>query len=176
MLTQQRLKELVHYDPDTGVFTWLVDRSDKVKAGDVAGGSNLSHGYRRLCIDYKIYQQHRLAFLYMEGKFPDRLVDHINGIRSDNRWCNLRHADGFGNAQNSAIRSDNTSGHPGIWKPKNKNKWVVQVRNKHVGYCGSFEEAKKMYQQYAIKQYGEFYRPHTPEVCAEYQAMQNDPA
>lgn len=174
MITQKELKKLLHYDPETGVFTWLCDRSDKVKAGDIAGGSNLSNGYKRLCVNYKIYLQHRLAFLYMEGEMPKNLVDHINGNRSDNRWCNLRHADNFGNAQNSAIRRDNTSGHAGIWKPKNRNKWVVQIRNKHVGYCNSFEEAKKMYQQHAVKQYGEFYRTHTPEVIAEYQAMQDE--
>ena len=157
-LTQKELKELLHYDPNTGVFTWLVDRNDKTKAGDVAGGSNLSHGYKRLCINYHNYQQHRLAFLYMTGNFPDRFVDHINGNRSDNRWDNLRQANDVQNACNKTIQSNNTSGHIGIWIPKGRKNWVVQVRGKHIGCCDTLEEAKALYAAEAEKQFGEFYR------------------
>ena len=157
-LTQKELKELLDYNPETGEFMWKVDRSDKVKAGDIAGGSNLSNGYKRICINYHTYAQHRLAFLYMTGKFPNKLVDHINGKRSDNRWCNLRQADDAQNACNKAMQSNNKSGHIGIWKPKGRDKFVVQVRGKHVGYCDTLEEAKAVYQREASKQFGNFFR------------------
>lgn len=158
MITQEHLKKLVHYDPETGVFIWLVDRGDKIKAGDIAGGSNLSSGYKRLCIDYKSYLQHRLAFLYMEGNLPKVFVDHINGNRSDNRWCNLRHATKLENARNCAARSDNTSGTTGVWQPKGRKKWVVQFRNKHIGYCDTLDQAKQLYEIHAKETYAEFYK------------------
>ena len=157
-LTQNELKELLDYNPETGEFIWKVDRSHKVKAGDIAGCSSVIRGYKRICIDYRNYAQHRLAFLYMTGKWPDKLVDHINGNRSDNRWCNLRQANDVENACNKAMQSNNTSGHIGIWKPKGRNKFVVQVRGKHVGYCETLEEAKEVYHREASKQFGEFYR------------------
>jgi len=161
VINQAELKRLVRYSPDNGVFTWLLDRSDKVKAGGIAGGASKSSGYKRICIDYKLYPQHRLAFLYMEGDFPPCLVDHINGDRSDNRWCNLRRADDVQNAQNKGVRSDNTSGHIGVWKPKGRDKWVAQLCGKHIGYCATEAEAVKTYETAATKLYGAFYRPHT---------------
>ena len=157
-LTQKELKELLDYNLETGDFIWKVALSDKVKAGDIAGGLNLSNGYKRICINYHNYPQHRLAFLYMTGKFPNKLVDHINGKRSDNRWCNLRQANHVQNSCNKAMQSNNKSGHIGILKPKGRNKFVVQVRGKHVGYCDTLEEAKAVYQREASKQFGNFFR------------------
>ena len=157
-LTQSRLKELLEYNPETGVFVWKVDRKRIAKAGDVAGGKNLANGYRRICIDYTNYLQHRLAFLYMTGEFPVNLVDHINGDRADNRWCNLRQANFEQNAYNKAMQSNNTSGHIGIRKPKGRDQWIVQFQGKHVGCCSTLEEAKALYHQKASNQFGEFYR------------------
>jgi len=88
--------------------------------------SNLSNGYKRICINYHNYAQHRLAFLYMTGKFPNKLADHINGKRSDNRWCNLRQADDAQNAYNKAMQSNNKSGHIGVWKPKGRDKLLYK--------------------------------------------------
>jgi hypothetical protein len=87
MITQKYLKEIVHYDPDTGIFTWTINRK-KVSAGAVAGHN--CNGYVSLSINNKNYRAHRLAFLYMTGEWPEFVVDHVNRIRSDNRWCNLR--------------------------------------------------------------------------------------
>ena len=82
-LTQERLKELLHYDPETGYFTWKISPNNAVKVGSVAGTS--MNNYIRIIIDHKAYLAHRLAFLYMEGYFPEHEVDHINRIRDDNR-------------------------------------------------------------------------------------------
>ena len=92
-ITQEQLKEILTYDPETGIFTWKVFRSWKAKAGDIAGYID-NYGYRKLQIQCKMYPAHRLAFLYMLGRFTDSslVVDHINGDKGDNRWCNLREA------------------------------------------------------------------------------------
>jgi hypothetical protein len=157
-ITQEELKQLLHYEPETGMFTWLKDRSDKVKAGHSAGCKADKLGYKRICIDYKIYPSHRLAFLYMTGEWPQHMVDHIDGNPANNKWSNLRQADAHQNARNKSIQSNNKSGHVGIWKPNGRNHWVVQVRGKHVASCATMEEAKAAYHQAAKDQFGEFYR------------------
>ena len=99
MLTQERLKQLLNYDPETGIFTRIISVSSNALKGDIAGWIN-GHGYRQLSIDYKKYDCHRLAFLYMLGKLPNEEVDHINHIRSDNRWINLREVTRHENKKN----------------------------------------------------------------------------
>lgn len=87
MITQQRLKELFEYTPDTGLFIRKIRVGNQI-AGNIAG-SLKKDGYVYIKIDSKPYKAHRLAFLYMEGYMPEE-VDHINRDCSDNRWCNLR--------------------------------------------------------------------------------------
>jgi hypothetical protein len=88
-LTQQRLHELLHYDPSTGAFTWRVAPNRRIIAGSVAGVTE-TNGYRRIRIDGRQYGAHRLAWLYMHGEFPPNDIDHINRTRDDNRSTNLR--------------------------------------------------------------------------------------
>jgi len=85
MLTQERLKELMSYCPDSGLFTRLIGRSGGGKAGDVTGSVN-SHGYIVIYIDGRSYKAHRLAFLYMTGGIPSSDTDHTNGVKSDNSF------------------------------------------------------------------------------------------
>lgn len=98
MLTQDRLKELLHYDEDTGMFTWIVSTARCVKVGDIAGSKN-GKGYLHIMVDKRIYLAHRLAFLYVHGRFPE-FTDHINWIRDDNRISNLREVTQQENNQN----------------------------------------------------------------------------
>lgn len=87
MLTQKRLKELLKYNPDSGAFRWRVSWTrTRLPAGCIH-----SDGYRRIEIDGRRYLASRLAWLYMKGRMPENFVDHINRIRDDNRWANLRH-------------------------------------------------------------------------------------
>lgn len=98
-LTERQLRKALNYNPGTGRFTRLAsNRSDLV--GSVAG-TTLNNGYIGIHIAGVLYSAHRLAFLYMTGHWPPAHVDHINGVRSDNHWANLRNASRSQNNQNS---------------------------------------------------------------------------
>lgn len=105
ILTQARLKELLHYDPETGVWTRLVATSNSIRIGDVAGGVN--HGYVRISVDGRKYSAHRLAFLYQTGAWPSAEVDHWNLDKADNSWGNLRGATRSQNIANTSTRINN---------------------------------------------------------------------
>lgn len=147
-LTQSRLQSLLHYDPCTGVFTWLVQKSSRRKVGDEAGGI-CGNGYRQIGLDGKLYLTHRLAWLWMIGEWPKDQIDHINGVRDDNRWSNLREATNAENCQNLKINSNNKSGYMGVsWHAK-KGKWKAQISstgcNKYLGQFTSPEDAHAAY-------------------------------
>ena len=131
-ITQEYLKSLLSYDPDTGVFTWLVSRN-RNHAGSIAGNVGTS-GYLTVMIDRKRHNLHRLAFLYMEGFHPPEIMDHINGIKTDNRWINLRSASYVENAKNLAISSNNRSGLAGVTAYKD-GKWRAfgYINRKQIG-------------------------------------------
>lgn len=97
-MTQERLKEIIEYFPESGIFVWRSDRG-RARGGRVAGTLS-REGYIVIWADGKAYKAHRLAFLYMTGECPKQETDHINGIRTDNRWQNLREATKHQNAIN----------------------------------------------------------------------------
>jgi len=121
MLTQERLKELLHYDPETGVFTWIIRASQKVYIGDIAGTLG-KEGYVNISIAKKKYKAHRLAWLYVYGEWPNNIIDHINRIKNDNSIKNIRTVTVSENIQNQIkARSDNKSGMLGAYIHKTKN-------------------------------------------------------
>lgn len=134
-LTQVRLKELLHYDPETGVFAWLVSWPQAgIMSGDVAGGISgdaskelNGSGYWRIRVDGVRYRAHRLAWLYMTGDWPHGDIDHENRNRSDNRWINLRPATRVQNGHNRSPSKKNTSGTCGVWE--RNGRWVAMIRN-----------------------------------------------
>jgi len=133
MLTQERLKELLHYDPETGVFT-------RVKTGKVSGHVDVV-GYCTLGIDYKIYKAHRLAWLYVYGVWPSDMVDHINNVKSDNRIINLREANNTQNQHNQTISSTSKTGVKNVHYNKKHKKYVgMFTYNCEKIYCGMFEK------------------------------------
>lgn len=149
-MTQDELKELLTYDPETGVFRNRIKRARSVIVGAVAG-CVLDNGYRVIAIGGKDYSAHRLAFLYMTGAMPDGMVDHINGLRDDNRFANLRVRDNSLNQQNQRrARPHSASGtlgvHRGGWKG---SKWSSEIQHRGVRYrLGTFdtpEEARAAY-------------------------------
>ena len=142
MITQKELKELLHYDLDTGIFTWRVTRSPngKANAGSVAG--NLNHDGRiRIKIFKKLYLAHRLAFLYVNGEFPEDEVDHRNRKPSDNRWVNLRKCSRIENTYNCGTKNTSKSGIKGVHWHKASNKWQAEINaNGKQYYLGVFED------------------------------------
>jgi hypothetical protein len=145
ILTQNRLKELLEYNPETGLFVRKKTTAPNAQAGNVAGCLNKHIGYRSISIDGKEYYCHRLAFLYMTGNFPEKQVDHINRIKDDNRWTNLRKVTSGENLQNTSLRKSNKSGAKGVFWYAQRNKWIAYIRfnNKRysLGYYINFEDA-----------------------------------
>jgi len=125
MITQERLKEALYYDPEIGIFTWLISGVGSAKAGVTAGYRNDS-GYILLEIDCKAYRVHRLAWFYTHGEWPIQ-IDHINHIKNDNRLINLRSVTHRENGINQSIHSSNTSGITGVCWCKSKNKWIARI-------------------------------------------------
>lgn len=160
-LTQARLNELLHYEPDSGVFTWLQlpVATARCIVGEAAG--TMSHGYCRISIDGRPYQAHRLAFLWMTGLFPQLDVDHINRDRSDNRWSNLREASKPQNQANSGLNPYNTSGHKGVCWHRQSARWQAFWREGGKEINRRFQELADAIacRQEAMKRiYGEFAR------------------
>ena len=160
-MNQEELKKLFSYSEETGLFTRLVRVSRRGKVGENAGHL-ISTGYVKIGIGKKYYLAHRLAWLYVYGHFPKNNIDHINGIKTDNRISNLREATFEENSRNVGITSRNNSGFKGVYFIKKRNKWATRCSvNKKEIYLGSFdtaEEASKAYQQFALKHHGQFAR------------------
>jgi len=158
-LTLELLREYLHYNPDTGIFTWLKNRRRGVKAGDVAG-SLMVDGYWVICLFDRRYKAHRLAFLDQTGNLPVHMVDHINGNKSDNRFSNLRQATNAQNKRNVSKRKDNTSGFKGVVVNK-YGKYIAQCasggRMAYLGSFGTAEAASLRYKEYTKQLHGEFY-------------------
>lgn len=159
-MTQEELKRLLHYDPETGVFTWRVQRGNRLPPGSRAGSVN-SAGYGFIRIEGSIYAAHRLAFLYMTGTMP-AMVDHINGVRSNNRWQNLRPASPLINSVNRKRPANNRSGHKGVSFVKASGRWHASIRvngkRKHLGLFATAEEAGAAYRAAAAEHFGEYAR------------------
>ena len=126
MITQKELKELLHYDPETGIFTRLKSVSSGARKGDIAGHST-GNGYLQIGIKGRYYRAHRLAWLYMTGEWPKDQIDHINHIRTYNRWVNLREATNQENHKNQTLKSTNTSGVCGVYFRNDTLKWAAFI-------------------------------------------------
>jgi hypothetical protein len=150
MLTQSELKELVKYEPDTGVFTLVKHRHGTTRKIGEELGSLTKSGYLETCINQKRYYLHRLAFLYMTGEIPFGVVDHINGNPSDNRWVNLRCVDHKANAENtSKLRTDSTTGYSGVHRWHGKYRAKINSGGKQI-HLGTFETAEQAAEAYQL--------------------------
>lgn len=153
MITHERLRELLSYDSQTGVFTWN-GRSgrglhDRNKPGCVAGSMN-SKGYVTIKVDNQTHKAHRLAWFYVHGAWPAHQIDHKDTTRHHNWIDNLREATGGQNAQNQRRpHRNNKSGYLGVSWDAGKDKWVptiyVNGRNKRLGAFETPEEAHRVY-------------------------------
>lgn len=152
-------QKIIDYNPETGAFTWKINRRGHYCAGKPVGSVD-DAGYRVMSICGRMFKAHRLAWLFVYGCWPSKLIDHINRDKSDNRICNLREACHSENNINTGLRGDNTSGVRGVsWCSRTK-RWMAQicVRKQYVflGRFASKEEAAAAYNDAAVKGYSEF--------------------
>lgn len=154
-LTAERLRQIVHYDPETGIFTWKMKSRPHCRVGDRAGHAK-HNGYRAIGLEGIFREEHRLAWLYMTGEWPDGPLDHINRKPADNRWANLRRATC---SQNQANRPAPRSDIPkGVTRVGSRWQSQITIRRKY-HYLGRFktmEEAAAAYERAAREAFGEF--------------------
>ena len=159
-LTADRLRQVLHYDPSTGFFTWLVKRG-RQSAGTRAG-TKAGDGAIHICVDGVVYNAHRLAFLYMTGRWPTEEIDHRNVTNDDNRWENLREATRVQNSVNVRVKRHCRSGLKGAFLTKSGKRWfsvlTVNRRQQRLGTFDTPEEASAAYFKAAKAVYGEFAR------------------
>jgi len=127
MITQEILKHNLTYDPLSGLFSRKLD-TPNTNIGDIAGGKN-KKGYIIISINSRLYRAHRLAWLYVNNSWPEQ-IDHISGVRDDNKYKNLRDVDNTENHKNMKMNSRNKSGKMGVSFCKKSSKWVAEIRFK----------------------------------------------
>ncbi len=156
LLTQERLREVLSYNPETGDFIWIKRLSYKVPAGAIAGTTKPG-SYTWICIDRFICSAHRLAWFYMTGEWPKKHIDHINCIKSDNRWCNLREATRQQNARNRRCRKDSITQIKGVFLDKGVYRARIIIDG-HTFYRGPFKTVAEAHQAF-IEMTKEFHGP-----------------
>lgn len=152
-----RLRLLLQYDPDSGIFRWRVARGC-APAGSRAGCQKEAGGYRVIRIDGLIYYEHRLAWIYAHGKWPDGEIDHLNNRKSDNRLENLREATSSQNQMN-AKSAPNVTGVRGVYKTK-YGRYAARIKvDRKIVFLGTFltaGDAESARNQAAAKLHGIF--------------------
>lgn len=145
-LTQNRVRELLDYDPNTGKLTWRFSiAKNKIKQGTEAGCIDRANMRRLVCIDGKTYKAHRIIWLHVYGYEPECFIDHINRNPSDNRLCNLREVTNKCNIRNTGNYKNNTSSVKGIYWHKDRKKWYAHIcvdgDSHHLGSYKSLDNA-----------------------------------
>lgn len=162
-VSELNYKELTYrldYNPETGEFRWKNPLTNRVKCGDLAGTFDL-YGYKLIGIKGYQYKAHRLAWFYVTGKWPDSEIDHINGIKDDNRLCNLRLSGKNGNRQNVGITLNNTSGEKGVSFTKIFKKWRAYAERdgkRLHSYHKHWWQAVRAARKYRKELHGEYHR------------------
>lgn len=160
-VTAEKLRELLDYDPETGVFTWRVVRRGSRGVGSVAGVPNPA-GYVQIRIDGRLYYAHRLVWLWMFGEWPKAYVDHVNRDPADNRLKNLRAATNLQNQGNTKLQRNNTTGFRGVSWSRQRQKYTATLRangkNQHLGVFRCPTAAHLAYCKAAKQHYGQFAR------------------
>ena len=159
--TQSKLKELFSYDPTTGIFTHKTITTSK-RIGQRGGHLKKSNGYRFLYIDGRYQREHRMAYLYMTGEYPE-VIDHVNGIKDDNRWDNLRSCTQAQNCCNAVTYKNNQLGIKGISVGKAGNFIARISHNKRTYNLGTFDNlelAVFVRDEAAAKLHGDFATTH----------------
>lgn len=158
-LDRRRLYQLLDYDPQTGFFTWKVDRTPSVLAG-MRAGTLQANGYIHIKIDEKVYKGHRLAWFYVHGRWPEPFLDHKNQVKSDNWLSNLREATRAQNNMNRRVQANSRSGVAGVGWNRASKKWCARVTvngdRRNIGFFERLEDAIDARAAAVKLHYGEF--------------------
>ena len=164
MLTQAILKNLLHYDPETGVFTRKVRTSNRVNIGDTFGIGD-PNKYTRISVFGRQIAAQILAWVYVYGETPPYDIDHVNTHKGDNRIDNLRLATRKENMFNRGATKISTSGFKGVVWANHAQRWKAQAmidgKNYNLGYFNTPEDASVAYNEFAKAHHGEFYHDTT---------------
>ena len=160
-LTHETLIEILSYNPANGEFVWRSNQTNPLfikvgrRAGDYVEGE-----YSDLTIMGRKFRAHRIAWLYMTGRWPRGVVDHVNGVKSDNRWENLREATRGQNAHNRPMNKNNTSGRTGVYFRSDTNKWRAIIRHDgkviNLGNYATSDEAATAHKKFEDEFLSEF--------------------
>jgi HNH endonuclease len=165
-LTAEYVRSILHYNPETGFFVWQ-KRTDvppewNTQYAGVKAGRTNKCGYNDICINYKRYRAPRLAWLYMTGEWPPRIIDHRDLNKSNDKWENLRASTMPQNLANISKPRHNTSGFKGVSWDKSKRKWKASIKvgrqTIHLGRFDDIHEAHKVYCAKLEQLHGEFAR------------------
>jgi hypothetical protein len=161
ILTYELANSLLDYNPDTGTILWKVNIGS-ARIGDILR-ANSSNGYSRVGVNKHTYYTHRLAWLLYYKEWPTKLVDHIDGNKTNNSISNLRLALPSQNTYNATLSNKNTSGYKGVSKVSNSTKYMARIKDldgktKYLGLFLTPEEASEAYNKAAKELHGEFYK------------------
>lgn len=154
-LAAARLRQLLHYDPETGLFWRRFQKFSKV-----VGSVTNKEGHLRANVDGRASLLHRIAFLYMTGCMPEHEVDHINGDPADNRWANLRPATRSQNSRNRKLHTPTSTGMKGVSKQNDCNRWRAEImvdgKKRYLGLFKTPGDAHAAYVDAANSYHGDF--------------------
>lgn len=168
-LLNNELRQVLEYNPRTGEFFWLVSKGNS-RVGEAAG-SIYANGYRYIQIDGLDYRAGRLAWFFVTGEDPVDFVDHKDGVKDNNRFCNLRKATNSQNQANRGLPSNNSSGFKGVsWQPS-RCKWIAKItiggKSINLGRYTNIDDAVRAYKVAAQAAWGEFAQvPSDEEIAA----------
>jgi hypothetical protein len=164
MITQERLKQLFLYDPETGIVTNRVRRSSNSPSGAIVGTPYRGGMGLVTSVDDKLHYVHRLIWILSTGEWPHQ-VDHRDGNPLNNRWSNLREctqSQNLMNARKHRRKNPCSSKYKGVWFMKSTKKWIAEIhvngKKRHLGCFLSEDEAAIARSQAASTLHGEFAR------------------
>ncbi len=142
--TQPELKKIVKYNPKTGIFTWLISTNNRALIGSEAGCKD-GCGYIKIMVNGKQEYAHRLAWLYVNGYFPENDIDHINRDKSDNKISNLRHVSHRCNTRNCKVAANSKTGVTGVTVSSRTPGWFsyiyIDYGKIYLGFFKNFKDA-----------------------------------